>query len=78
MKNSLDAEVLRAKVDYEVGGIGISHGKTICALKYKVRVNVSGSGAMVIVGAWVKSNCFFLGVDDVDFSSPDEKFSNGG
>ena len=54
MKSSLDATVLRIKVNNYFGGIGISHEESICILKEKgvfcVRVTVT----RICVGAVVK------------------------
>ena len=73
IKSSLDATGLRVKVDNNFCVIRISHEELVYTLREKGRLYGRGAGTRIYVVARLQ---FFLllGVDDINFASPDDKF----
>ena len=77
MKHFLNVTVLRVKVYKDLDGIGIYHEESKWTWREKGRVYGRGIFTRICFGAWVQFLFYFLVVDAVNFSPPDDKVYKG-
>ena len=72
MKRFLDTMGIRVKVNNNFGGIVIFHEEYICNLRDTWRVYDRGTYTRICIGAWAQQLSPLIGVNYVNFESPDE------